>query len=348
MCVILVKPANAPMIKWEFIFNSMNNNGDGAGIMFPHDGKVQIHKGFMNYRQLRRFMRSLKSAVNLYDIPLVFHARLATHGKTKPENTHPFPLTNDKALVQAITATADIGIAHNGVISQMPRDDIFSDSQLLVMNYLSYLSWEDLSKGHIRALLEQLFGKYNRMALMNGNGELLMLGDFEWKADDGLFASNTSYRYAYRGRGTTYYGTHGWYDGDDFSGYDTNTGTHMTDVRGRRGSSSFSTTTNHTKDARNPKFWKTVFEKRDKIVAACFGGDNSSFYKYVSSFQKDSDNRGCEACKAAAKDIVFSYNYDGRRLCWECVTCAIIEDFEKLDLNNQEVKDIIDKQIGGA
>ncbi len=347
MCVILVKPAKTQMFKWEYIYNSMNNNSDGAGIMFPLDGKVQIHKGFMNYRQLRRFFRTMKGNVNLYDIPIVFHARLATHGKTKPENTHPFPLSNDRSAVQAITSTCDIGFAHNGVISQMPRDDIFSDSQLLVMNYLANLSWADLNKGHVRALIEQLFGKFNRMAFMNNVGEVLMLGDFEYKKDDSLWCSNTSYKNSYyrRGAAGSYYGTHGWYDGDEWGGYaSSNTASHARHTH--RGSSSYSTT-NPIKDARDPKFWREVFGKRDKIVTACFGGDNTAFYRYISSFQKDGSGKPCENCHATAKDIVFAYNYDGKMLCWECATCAIIADFEKLDPNNEEVKKIIDAQLEG-
>jgi hypothetical protein len=334
MCVILYKPANSPMFKWEYLYNSMNNNADGAGVMFPLDGKVIIHKGFMNYRQLKRWLRSFKGRVDLFKTPLVFHARLATHGKTKPENTHPFPLSSKRPDVQQIEAACDIGFAHNGIISQMPKDDIFSDSQLLVLDYLSGLTWEQLGKPHIKALMIQLFGTYNRMIFMHSSGEVIMCGDFEYKVEDGLWCSNGSYRtcYYHRGCGRQYSGgAHGWYDNDDFDGYGSNV----------YGSADYSTVqrqiVHNTKNARDPSFWKEVFSRRDKVVSACFGGDNASFYRYISSFQRDTGHNGCEACKATAKDIVFAYEYNHRKLCWECVTLDILTDFEKLDLTNPEV-----------
>ena len=49
MCVIVYKPAGCPMPANEVLQACWAANKDGAGMMLPHDGRVLIRKGFMEW-----------------------------------------------------------------------------------------------------------------------------------------------------------------------------------------------------------------------------------------------------------------------------------------------------------
>ena len=59
MCIIAIKEKGVAMPDLETLNNMWNNNPDGAGYMFPFDGKVHIRKGFMSLKS------SLKTLINL-------------------------------------------------------------------------------------------------------------------------------------------------------------------------------------------------------------------------------------------------------------------------------------------
>ena len=89
MCIICVSPARTRQPSISQIKMMFTNNPHGAGYMFAREGRVHIHKGFMD-------IDSFLSAVNAEHFTakdsVVYHFRISTQAGVNPEMTHPFPL----------------------------------------------------------------------------------------------------------------------------------------------------------------------------------------------------------------------------------------------------------------
>ena len=139
MCIIAAKPAGVAMPSAEKIENMWNRNSDGAGIMYAVDNKVHIEKGFMTYASFNAKLGELRGKFDLDKLPVVMHFRITTHGGTKPENCHPFPITDSVGMLRKLNQTAQIGVAHNGIIDIRPRKGI-SDTMEYIASQLAPLS----------------------------------------------------------------------------------------------------------------------------------------------------------------------------------------------------------------
>ena len=138
MCIICAKPAGVKFPKNEYIENMWDGNDDGAGIMWVSNNKVHIKKGFMKLKDFKRFLGKLKKRYDIDKIPVVMHFRITTHGGTKPENTHPFPITSKIKNLQALEICTDLGVAHNGTI-KIDNPPEISDTMAYIAKRLSRL-----------------------------------------------------------------------------------------------------------------------------------------------------------------------------------------------------------------
>ena len=129
MCIIAAKAAGIPMPNRERIKTMWDGNRDGAGLMYVENGQVRIEKGFMKYKDFTKVLDRLEKRLDLTATPVVMHFRITTHGGTKPENCHPFPITDNVGALKKLTITTDLGVAHNGIIPISPRKGI-SDTSL--------------------------------------------------------------------------------------------------------------------------------------------------------------------------------------------------------------------------
>ena len=214
MCIIAAKPAGVPMPDRETIRTMWNGNRDGAGLMYLDKGQVRIEKGFMAYKDLANRLDELERRLDLKSIPVVMHFRITTHGGTKPENTHPFPITDSVGALKKLTITTDVGVAHNGIIPITPRKGI-SDTMEYIATQLAPLKRampKFYENKHALALVENAI--HSRMAFLSRDGKLTTVGTFI--EDNGILYSNTSYQKLsgyYRG---TAYGCYtswdDWYD----------------------------------------------------------------------------------------------------------------------------------------
>lgn len=189
-------------------------NKDGAGYMFPEDGKVQIKKGFMTFDALNTSLKAdyerLGSAT-----PFVLHFRIGTHGGNNQANTHPFPLSKNMSDLRQLYCRTNCGIAHNGIISltstrtteyveeydeklkcmvQHYKPADYSDTMKFITDYLSLIiqnkNWYT-NEDNI-TLIEKLIGGSNKLAIMNADGHTTLIGSFI--EDNGVFYSNSSYK----------------------------------------------------------------------------------------------------------------------------------------------------------
>lgn len=195
MCVICCKPHNVPMPTEETLSNMWVNNPDGAGFMYAKDGKVFIEKGFMTYDAFSRALDELRSRVDLDKASLILHFRITTHGGTKPENCHPFPVTDSVGLLKKRKTSTKLGVAHNGIISITPRKGI-SDTMEYIVNQLGPLQ-KAVPKFYKDPNLMKMISNAidSKMAFMNGDGKIYTIGNFV--EEGGIKYSNGSYK-AYR------------------------------------------------------------------------------------------------------------------------------------------------------
>ncbi len=113
-----------------------HHNPHGAGYMYARDGKVTIHKGFMNIRRItsRRSARNT-SPRRQRGVPLSNqHA-----GGRKPRHDPSVPAFKSAGPMRTLDLTCRSGVAHNGVIRLTcdPNNKRYSDTAIFVADYLS-------------------------------------------------------------------------------------------------------------------------------------------------------------------------------------------------------------------
>ena len=194
MCIIAIKPRGAKLPSDETLRRMFAHNPHGAGFMFPCNGLVEIRKGFMTYDGFRQALRNVCDRLG-EDTPLVMHFRITTHGGTCPENTHPFPLTNEIADMRRLSSHAKIGVAHNGIINSVkPRANNVSDT----MEFTASVLFPVFRKNHkffkTQRIMNSIRDSINgsRMCFMDGAGEIYRVG--AWIQDGGCWYSNDSFR----------------------------------------------------------------------------------------------------------------------------------------------------------
>jgi len=187
MCVICVSKKGVRQPTENEIREMWTTNPHGAGYMFVNDGQVEIHKGFMN---LKDFMRSIKAENFTDEDVVIYHFRISTQAGVTPEMTHPFPLSSDLADMKILDCLCSVGIVHNGIIRiTSTKDKEYSDTALFIAEYLPALIRDtaDITDKRVKRCIKGLID--SKMALLNGDGDVSIVGDF-WANDDGVMFSN--------------------------------------------------------------------------------------------------------------------------------------------------------------
>jgi hypothetical protein len=190
MCIICIKPAGRPLPDHDDLERSWEANPDGAGIMYNEAGKVHVKKGLMTKEAFFDAYDKLRGRANQ---TIVFHFRIATHGGVSREMTHPFPVTSDPALLKSANVRARYGFAHNGIFSDLPKEPDFSDSAILVRDYLSMAPMDN--RKFVSYFLSRACYGYSKTVVLYADGGFVESGS--WERDDaGRLWSNNGYKYA--------------------------------------------------------------------------------------------------------------------------------------------------------
>jgi hypothetical protein len=196
MCIAIFKPCDVPFPTKKTLKICFNNNPDGAGFMYSDGVAVNIRKGFATFSAFWRELQHARDAFG--NAPaFVLHFRISTQAGTRPDCTHPFPLSANMDDLRRLATRSSIGIAHNGIISltsSYSRNITHSDTMEFVTNYLSLIIdapnyYNDARK---LALIERLIGS-SRLAILDARGHCELIGD-GWREDGGCFYSNGSYK----------------------------------------------------------------------------------------------------------------------------------------------------------
>ncbi len=194
MCIIAVKPVGVKLPSMKTIENCWHNNPDGAGFMYAVNGTVCIEKGFMKLKSFKTTLKRLEKSIDTTNVPIILHFRITTHGKTSPENCHPFPVSEKLPLLQMTKSKAPLAVAHNGIIDiKLSQKDI-SDTMEYIISQLAplYQLKKDFYKHEAGKKLIYNAIK-SKMAFLDGEGRIETVGDFI-TGKDGLLYSNNSFK----------------------------------------------------------------------------------------------------------------------------------------------------------
>ena len=190
MCIICVSPAGVKQPSVNTLRTMFYRNPHGAGYMAAREGKVIIHKGFMDFDS---FLRAVRSEHFTKDDSVVYHFRISTQAGVSPEMTHPFPLSNQPHRMRDLDLTCRCGIAHNGIIrlTTDPTNTEYSDTAIFITDYLARLIHRpaDLRNQDLLDHIHDL--ARSKFAIMDASGYVATIGEFI--EDHGLLFSNNSY-----------------------------------------------------------------------------------------------------------------------------------------------------------
>lgn len=185
MCVIALIPREKP-VSQEDLQKCWNRNPDGAGYMFAHGGKITVRKFMAWAAFIEQFQRDHAVLGPVADF--VLHFRIATSGLIDLANAHPFKAGPDHAFV------------HNGVLGQGQGDKsdthLFRDriAEPLFRKFPQALELETLTE-----LIKGYIGTYNKMVFLRKDGLYRIVNESAGTWKDGLWFSNTSWSYEYKG-----------------------------------------------------------------------------------------------------------------------------------------------------
>lgn len=195
MCIIAIKKAGVAIPGEELFEQMFSNNPDGAGMMWVENGSVRIAKGYMTFGAFKDALDKVAARLNLVGIPMVFHFRITTHGSTKPDNCHPFPISENACMLQKLQCTTNVGVAHNGMITNIAASkNGLSDTMEFVLSYLSkmkQISGKFYQHPAFKEIIGNIIGS-DKMVFLDKNGVIETVGDFVTETD-GMLYSNTSY-----------------------------------------------------------------------------------------------------------------------------------------------------------
>lgn len=189
MCIIAFKPEGTRLPKEKILNNCYYNNSDGVGMAIQRNGKTIINK----FMLLDPFLQYHRDNARKED-NILYHFRIATHGKVNLENTHPFIITKDyKEMNQSQSITTKNILAHNGIITLLADNHKTSDSKILARILADKDINDNLFKSEgIRQLIETIL-ETDKLIVMNSEGEYFLIG--KWEEAKGIHYSNLTYMY---------------------------------------------------------------------------------------------------------------------------------------------------------
>ena len=204
MCIICVKNKGVKAPTAEVIENMFYANPNGAGFAYVKNNRVIIHKGLMTIEAFNTALEKVYKLLGnqVQNTPFIYHFRITTSGGTKPQLTHPFPLTNKKSKLLKLQQSCDVAVAHNGIID-INIEKGLSDTATYIKNELApYKSLKsDFYKSEvIQDAIEHRID--SKLAILSQDGSIITIGNFT--EEDGLLFSNTSY-YGYKSLYTDWY-----------------------------------------------------------------------------------------------------------------------------------------------
>ena len=184
MCIIAYKPAGKTISR-KTLELCFKNNPDGAGFMYPCEGKVLINKGHFTFDN---FWAAAEKISRIYgdSIPVVYHFRIATAGYVDKTNCHPHRIAPDLAFV------------HNGILQcvNVSKNSDKSDTIAYRNKHLRKMTGKSLHNLPAFIAMGEHIGKFNKFVFMNGKGRIAFANESSgvWDESTGCWFSNNTYK----------------------------------------------------------------------------------------------------------------------------------------------------------
>jgi len=190
--MIAVKERGKDLPQKEHLRNGAEKNKDGMGIGWWKHGfnKVKVKKDFNNFEELWKFIEDNIAK----DDVLVVHFRTSTGGKKDNGGSHPYPVTSNRAFIRKEIFESNLIVAHNGIISDYDRNEVFSDTQQFILDILSKPIIKDNIGNNDIIKLIQMAVDPGRLVFLDKDGLLILIGN--WENEEGIYFSNTQYKTA--------------------------------------------------------------------------------------------------------------------------------------------------------
>jgi len=179
MCIAILNTKKATLSK-DTLRNCWENNGDGAGILYIHNKKMQVFKEMNSFDNFYNNYLEIKRKHGKNNI--VLHFRISTHGKINETNCHPF-LVND-----------DLGFVHNGMIYDVPVSKDYSDTYMfnecVLKEFKDGFEYNDV----IMDMIGEFIGQGSKLVFLNTDDEYFIVNEKagHWHMD--CWFSNSSYK----------------------------------------------------------------------------------------------------------------------------------------------------------
>jgi len=194
MCVIAYKPLNVAFPEESVLKNCWDNNPDMGGFMYTFNGVVHIQKGYETFDEFMKALNKAREKVG-DKVPFVMHFRISTQGFDNA-CCQPFPLSGNMKNLKRTKSMANIGVAHNGIISlTSDGSKDYSDTMLFITEYLvNIIRCYDWHKdARTKKLIENLIVG-SKLAILDKKGHCELLGK-GWIENKGCHFSNSTYSY---------------------------------------------------------------------------------------------------------------------------------------------------------
>jgi hypothetical protein len=183
MCLAIYQPIGKTVPE-KHLENGFKNHGDGCGIAWAEGGKLHVKKGVhMKFEDFLVWYNEVKQ------FPCLIHFRKSTSGKIDEANCHPFIFNEGK-----------LAAIHNGVLNIKCNDKDFSDTYHFVTLVLDPIIRKykiPVNDGSLNYLICTSIGS-DKLAVMDANGKTYIFNEEKGSWDEGVWYSNTSYKYAYQ------------------------------------------------------------------------------------------------------------------------------------------------------
>lgn len=200
MCIAILKTKEGNITDEE-LKNCFNNNPDGAGIAYTVKNHLIIEKGIFD---VKKFIKKVRKAETVCDGNMLIHCRISTSGNIDEENSHPFFVNSNLALI------------HNGVLDiDVPKNSPKNDTRIYIESYLQGFTTHDLIHNEaLKNLIGFSIGT-NKFVMLNSANEYAIINEDYGHWVNGTWFSNHSYEPK-----QTIYQTNFWDKWDDKDDYD--------------------------------------------------------------------------------------------------------------------------------
>jgi hypothetical protein len=180
MCIAIMNPSNVTLKK-KLLQTCWDNNYHGGGLLYINTDTNQL-ESFKSLKDFDALYSQYQYVRKKYSkSKVVLHFRISTHGTISEDNVHPFFVNQD------------IGFVHNGIISQAPHSDRYSDTYMFNKSMLQALPDDFVYNEGIMELLSEYIG-YSKLLFLDIDNEYHIVNEDLGVWDHGCWFSNTGYK----------------------------------------------------------------------------------------------------------------------------------------------------------